>query len=127
MDPNATKLAEVFKAAARQGVLEGPFRETVEKHLIGLAENLKIDLVPHTEVTLGTSGRADTIYNRFIVEWKKPGLFRPNNQATTNSSAIAQAKNYGDTLFWRTRQKAGRIVACCTDGRYFIFVTKPER
>src|SRR5439155_4699989 len=44
-----------------------------------------------------------------------------------NTKAIAQLKAYAESLFWRTREKAGRIVGCCTDGRYFIFVTKPER
>jgi SAM-dependent methyltransferase len=127
MNPDAAKLAEVFKSASKAGVLEKPFREEVEKHLISLAAELKLDLVPRTEVTMGTSGRADTIYNRFIIEWEKPGSFKPSNHAATNTHAIAQVKDYGDSLFWRTREKAGRIVGCCTDGRYFIFVTKPER
>lgn len=127
MNPDAAKLAQVFKSAAKPGVLEKPFREAVEAHLVELAGELKLDLVPHTEVTLGTSGRADTIYNRFIIEWEKPGSLKGSNDATTNSHTIAQVKDYGDSLFWRTREKAGRIVGCCTDGRYFIFVTKPER
>lgn len=127
MDPNARKLAEVFKAASQSGVLEKPFRERVEKHLIEFAAQSGLDLVPHTEVTLGTSGRADTIYNRFIIEWEKPGSFKPSNHATTNTHSIAQVKDYGDSLFWRTREKPGRIVGCCTDGRYLIFVTKPHK
>ncbi|MHB8654385.1 MAG: N-6 DNA methylase [Terriglobia bacterium] len=127
MDLDARKLAEVFKAASQPGVLEKPFREKVEKHLIEFAAESGLDLVPHTEVTLGTSGRADTIYNRFIIEWEKPGSFKPSNHATTNTHSIAQVKDYGDSLFWRTREKAGRIVGCCTDGRYLIFVTKPQK
>jgi SAM-dependent methyltransferase len=78
-------------------------------------------------VTLGTSGRADTIYNRFIIEWEKPGTLKASNKTLANSHTIDQVKNYGSRLFWRTREKPGRIVGCCTDGRYFIFVTRPER
>src|SRR5438105_2740212 len=89
MDPKAKKLGDVFRAASREGVLEGPFRQVVEKHLIELAQELGIDLVPRTEVTLGTSRRADTIYNRFIVEWEKPGSFRASNEALKNTQSIA--------------------------------------
>lgn len=127
MDTNARKLAQVILAAAEHDCIEKDFRKPVEEHLIQLAKQLEIDLVPHTEVTLGTSGRADTIYNRFVVEWERPGFIKPSNKATNNTHTIAQVKDYGDSLFWRTREKPGRIVGCCTDGRYFIFVTKPER
>lgn len=127
MDLSAKKLAQVMKSASKDGCSERDFRQPVEAFLIELAKELKIDLVPQTEVTLGTSGRADTIYNRLIVEWEHPGFIRPSNKSGNNTHTIAQVKDYGDSLFWRTRQKPGRIVGCCTDGRYFIFVTKPER
>jgi len=125
LDARAKRLAEVIKAAAKPGILEAPFRKVVEAHLIEVAKDAKIDLVPHTEVTMGTSGRADTIYNRFIVEWEKPASFRPNNNALKNSESITQVKRYGDSLYWRTKEKVGRIVGCCTDGHYFIFLSKP--
>jgi len=66
-DLTPKELAAVMKRASGDGVLEKPFREAVEAHLIGVASAAEIDLVPRTEVTLGSSGRADTIYNRFIV------------------------------------------------------------
>lgn len=125
MDFNASRLAEVFRSAARVGELEKPFREKVEEHLISFARASGIDLTPRTEVTLGTSGRLDTIYNRFIVEWKKPGSLKASNDAPANRSTIAQIQRYGNDIFWHTREKPGRIVGCCTDGHYFIFVTKP--
>jgi hypothetical protein len=121
----ARQLAAVFKNAAKDGLLEKPFRDPVEAHLIQVARSAGIELVPHTEVTMGTSGRADTIYNRFIVEWKQPGLFSASNNATANSKAIAQLKGYVETFWFSNRQKPGRVVGCCTDGRYFIFATKP--
>ena len=125
LDSRAKKLADVFKSAAKPGVLEAPFRKIVEAHLLEVAKDAKIDLTPQKEVTLGTSGRADTIYNRFIVEWEKPASFRPTNDALTNSESITQVKRYGDSLYWRTRERVGRIVGCCTDGHHFIFLTKP--
>ena len=124
---DSKKLWAVLKSSAKPGTLEKPFREKVEEFLIALAAEAKIDMVPHTEVTLGSSGRADTIYNRFIVEWEQPGSLKPTNSATKNRQTIAQVQSYGDSLYWRTREKAGRIVGCSTDGHYFIFVTKPER
>jgi len=125
LDARAKQLAEIIKTAAKPGLLEGPFRHRVEEHLIGLAKTANIEFVPQKEVTLGTSGRADTIYNRFIVEWEKPASFRPSNNALKNSESITQVKKYGDSLYWRTRERAGRIVGCCTDGHYFIFLSKP--
>jgi hypothetical protein len=114
MEINARKLAQVIRAAAEHDCVEKDFRKPVEEHLIQLAKQLEIDLVPHTEVTLGTSGRADTIYNRFIVEWERPGFIKASNKTANNTHTIAQAKDYGDSLFWRTREKPGRIVACCS-------------
>jgi len=127
IDSNSQNLLAVIQSSARPGTLEKSFREKVEEHLIALAKESKIDMVPHKEVTLGSSGRADTIYNRFIVEWEQPGTLKSSNSATKNRQTIAQVQGYGDSLFWRTRQKPGRIVGCCTDGHFFIFVTKPER
>lgn len=125
--PTVKALAAAFRSAVRPGVLEQPFRQAVETHLLQLAQQAGIDLAPHTEVTLGSSGRADTIYNRFIIEWEKPGSLNASNAHTKNRETIAQCQRYGDSLFWRTRERAGRIVGCCTDGHYFIFLTKPDR
>ena len=127
MIENARGLAAVFERAADAGGLKKPFRAAVEHHLVELGAKLGIEMTPHTEVTMGTSGRADTIYNRFIVEWEAPGSLKASNRVTKNRETIAQVQRYGDSLFWRTREKPGRIVGCCTEGRYFIFVTKPER
>ena len=127
MESTASRLAQVFKSAARDGVLEKTFREQVERHLLNLAQSKGIDLSPLTEFTLGNSGRADTIYNRFVVEWEKPGSLKPSNGFAVNQKTIDQVKRYGESIYWRNREKPGRIVGCCTDGRYFIFVTKPER
>lgn len=125
MVKTAKELATVLMRAADAGGLEKPFRAVVEKHLIDLAEKEAIDLVPHTEVTLGT-GRADTIYNRFIIEWEKPGSLTANNASRANHHTIGQIKDYVETFWFRNRQAPGRVVGCCTDGRYFIFATKPD-
>jgi hypothetical protein len=127
MEFTASRLAQVFKSAARDGVLEKAFREQVEQQLLNLAQSRGIELSPLTEFTLGNSGRADTIYNRFVVEWEKPGSLKPSNSYVINQKTLDQVKRYGESIFWRNREKPGRIVGCCTDGRFFIFVTKPER
>jgi methylase of polypeptide subunit release factors len=127
MHPNARELVRVMCEASGDGVLEKDLREPVERYLMELAKTLGIEMVAHTERTLGSSGRADTIYNRFIIEWEKPGSLKLSNAATKNRETVAQAQKYGDSLFWVTREKPGRIVACCTDGRYLIFLTKPAR
>ena len=125
MDKAAKELAAVLRGAAKIGVLEKAFRAPVEAHLIEVARNANIELVPHTEVTLGTGMRADTIYNRFIVEWEKPGSLSANNKSTANHHTIGQIKSYVETFWYRNRQAPGRVVGCCTDGHWFIFATKP--
>jgi hypothetical protein len=104
MDTKARDLAAAIKHASKDGILEKPFRAAVEKYLIGVAEAEGIDLVPHTEVILGTSGRADTIYNRFILEWKQPGVLTATNNSTANSKAIAQVKGYVEDFWFSNRQ-----------------------
>jgi len=126
----ARKLAAVFGKAAKPGLLEKPFREIVEKHLIEVAKATKIELVPHTEVTMASSVdeqgfRADTIYNRFIVEWERPFSLTNNNASRANHHTIGQIKDYVETFWYRNRQAPGRVVGYCTDGCYFIFATKP--
>lgn len=72
MEKQASKLALVFKKAAKDGVLEKQFRVAVGAQLMELAKAAGIELFPHTEITLSTC-RADTICNRFIVERAKHG------------------------------------------------------
>lgn len=91
MSNHAAQLTAAFRRAARPGVLEKDFRQPVEEHLLQLAQQTGIDFAPHTEVTLGSSGRADTIYNRFIIEWEKPGSLKPSNTHTKNRETIAQS------------------------------------
>jgi SAM-dependent methyltransferase len=121
----ARRLLEVIRTAAVGGN-EQQFRGQVEAHLREVAAALGLEMIHEKEVTLGSSGRADTIYNRFIVEWEKPGSFRPANSSPKNLASIKQVQSYTEGLFWKTRQRPGRIAGCCTDGRYLIFVTKPE-
>jgi hypothetical protein len=99
MDTRAKELAAVFKKAAPDGILEKPFRTMVEAHLLEVAKSADIELVPHTEVTLGRSGRADTIYNHFIIEWEKPGSLKPSNKAAKNTETLGQIKRYVES-FW---------------------------
>ncbi len=126
-DAYARELSDALRKAAAKGGLEKEFRNAIEPLLERIAADLGVELRRQKEVTLGDSGRADTIYNRFIVEWEKPRSLKPSNSASSNSHSIAQVKDYGDSLYWKTRERAGRIVCCCTDGVYLIFVTKPGR
>jgi hypothetical protein len=81
-------------------------------------------LVPHTEVTLGNSGRADTLYNRFIVEWEKPGSLKPSNTADPTSSWVtgsplvlkALVKHRGESVY---REQAHQGVN--TGGAYAVY------
>jgi hypothetical protein len=49
-------------------------------------------------VTFGSSGRADTSDNRFIIEWEKAGSLQPANDATKNRKTIPQPLTPGKLL-----------------------------
>src|SRR2546422_174703 len=119
MQTTARKLAEVFRKASPEGRPENTFRKDVEGYLVSLAAELNIELIPRTEVTLGTSGRADTIYNRFIIEWEKPGSpTRVPDRASCSSFSQRRCKSRKSVCTWsksrqaRTRSGGNRPPPC---------------
>ena len=59
---------------------EAKLRELVEPLWEGYikAKRINLHFQPRNERTLA-NGRADTVYNRLIVEYKKPGAIKPDN------------------------------------------------
>ena len=71
------------------------------------------------------NGRADTVFNRLILEYKKPGAIHPNNEK--NRKLIAQVKGYIEDLAKEERWKQERLLGVAFDGNYFLFIRKVGR
>lgn len=71
------------------------------------------------------NGRADTVFNQLILEYKKPGAIRGNNEK--NRKLIDQVKHYIEDLAKEDRWKEERLLGVAFDGHYFLFVRKVGR
>jgi SAM-dependent methyltransferase len=120
-------------AAAKISLNEAEFRTKVTKILEDFAdipevkELIDLQLNLHEERTL-IKGRADVVYNRFIVEYKSPGKLKDKNRLGNNNTFIQQTKQYIEGLHKAERHRIDRIAGVVLDGNYYIFVRwKEER
>ncbi|MBM3190770.1 MAG: SAM-dependent DNA methyltransferase, partial [Chloroflexi bacterium] len=83
--------------------------------------NFDVSLSLQRERTL-INGRADAVYNRFVIEYEPPNSLRKERNARTNQHAIEQVKQYLGGLERVDRQKKERLAGVALDGSYYIFV-----
>jgi hypothetical protein len=86
-----------------------------------IAGGLDFDLRPEREPTL-VNGRADAVYNRFVIEYEPPRSLTRSNVSRNNQHAIEQVKRYIDGLERRDKRRKERLAGVVLDGCYFIFV-----
>ena len=116
----APQIARVIQTAAMGSPVEADFRRPVEDALARFAEEAGVPLRAHHEYTLAT-GRADTVYNRLVVEYKRPGHLREAPSNRNNLAAVEQTKGYVESIERSQRIKQGRLVGVVTDGRWMIY------
>jgi len=88
------------------------------------SNRINLNFSPRDERQLA-NGRADTVFNRLILEYKKPGVIKPNNEK--NRQLITQVKGYIEDLAKEERWKEARLLGVAFDGNYFLFVRKVGR
>jgi len=71
------------------------------------------------------NGRADTVFNRLILEYKKPGAIKSNNDK--NRQLIAQVKGYIEDLAKKEGWKEKRLLGVAFDGLSFLYIRKVRR
>ncbi len=108
--------------AAEQSHNEAEFRTAVTRTIEKLAHELDLTLSLREEYTLFDSGRADAVYNRFVIEYEPPGSLRSVNTHRTNEHAINQVKQYIEGLHRVEKHKLERIAGVAFDGNYYIFL-----
>lgn len=123
--PNIAK--EIQAAAEAHPGDEANFRRKVERLVEDFAEAAGVQHDPRHEYTL-FNGRADSVYNRLVIEYEPPGSIRQSNTYRSNKHAIDQVKGYVEGLSRRERHKKERIAGVVLDGHWLIFIRhKDER
>ena len=113
-------IARKIKAAAQNSSNEAEFRRQASEIIHDFADDLGIELRERDEYTIGESGRADTVFNRFVVEYENPGYIKDSNIHGNNRHTIGQVKDYIEGLVKKERLKIHRIAGVAIDGNKII-------
>lgn len=114
--------SELLRIAARGGS-EADFRREAARLLEEIGARCGLTIVPRDEFSVAR-GRVDSVYNRLVLEYKRPGAIRESNEGRSNQLVIAQVKDYILDVAKRERREAQRLAGVATDGRFFIFVRR---
>lgn len=99
---------------------EAQFRSIIDPLLSDFCNQIGATPLGHVEYTLGTS-RADTVFNRLVIEYKRPGVPKKSPDGATQA-AIQQVKNYITDLAKKERRQLERLAGVVFDGHFLIFV-----
>jgi len=121
----ASKLSEDINEAASSSRNEAELRTKIASLIEKVASKAELELHLREEYTL-INGRADAVYNRFIIEYEPPRSLRHKNDFRTNDHAINQLKDYIKGLSAIERHGKERIAGVVLDGCFFIFVRAKE-
>ena len=89
----APQIAHDIQAAAQRSSNEADLVAEVERVLERFACNFDVTLHLDRERTL-VNGRADAVYDRFVIEYEPPGSLRKEKSARPNQHAVEQVKRY---------------------------------
>ncbi len=117
----APEIARGIRTAAQKARVEADLVAEVEKVLDKFSKNFDVTLHLERERTL-INGRADAVYNRFVIEYEPPNSLQRSNTARTNKHAIEQVQQYIEGLERLDRHRKERLAGVVLDGGYYIFV-----
>jgi len=113
---------QIRDAAAAHPGDEANFRRPVERLIEEFAGQAELETEIRHECTL-LNGRADSVYNRLVVEYEAPGSLRKDSSYRGNRHAIEQVKGYiQDLVAVERRRKPDRLAGVALDGHWYIFV-----
>lgn len=115
-------IAKRIRSVAHESSNEAEFRRQAAQIIHDFADTLGIELRERDEYTVGESGRADTVFNRFVVEYESPGYIKEYNSHGNNRHTIGQVKDYIEGLVKKERLKIHRVAGVAIDGHKIIFV-----
>ncbi|MEW6264254.1 MAG: N-6 DNA methylase [Thermodesulfobacteriota bacterium] len=119
----AAEVAARLTNAAATAVTEADYRREAARIFEEAGTAAGLTIIPRDEFSVAR-GRVDSVYNRLILEYKRPGKLRKSNNSNPNQEAIQQVKDYILDVAERERREAHRLAGVATDGRFYIFVRK---
>jgi len=119
----ARSVADRLRRAASQGGTEADFRREVARILEEVGAVASLTIAPRDEFSVAR-GRVDSVYNRLVLEYKRPGVLKATNSNRTNQAVIQQVKDYILDVAKREKREAHRLAGIATDGHFFIFVRR---
>jgi len=117
----APEIARDIQTAAQKARNEADLVAAVERVIERFAKNFDVGLHLDRERTL-VNGRADAVYNRFVVEYEPPGSLRKEPSWRHNKHAVEQVQRYLMGLERLDRHKKERLAGAVLDGNFYIFV-----
>jgi SAM-dependent methyltransferase len=117
----APEFWQSVRQAVSQAHNEAEFESKVNHEIEHLASQLGVNLLFREQYTLAT-GRADAVYNRFVIEYEPPGSLRNNLSHRHTDHAVQQVKDYIIGLAQQERHDRDRLLGVAFDGHHFIFV-----
>ena len=119
----APKVAKQIVNAANAGGTEADFRREAARILEEAGTEAGLTIIPRDEFSVAR-GRVDSLYNRLILEYKRPGILTEKNSNKTNTDAIRQVKDYILDVGKKEKREAQRLAGVATDGFFFIFIRR---
>lgn len=110
-----------IQEAVRRAHNEAEFERDMNNEIEKVARQLGVQLLFRQQYTLAT-GRADAVYNRFVIEYEPPGSLRSNLSHKHTQHAVQQVKDYIEGVSKEERHDRDRLLGVTLDGKYFIFV-----
>jgi SAM-dependent methyltransferase len=117
----APEIATDIRKVTQKARNEADLVAEVEKLLEKFAKNFDVTLHLERERTL-INGRADAVYNRFVIEYEPPNSLQRYNGHRANKHAIEQVQHYMEGLERLDRHHKDRLAGVVLDGGYYIFV-----
>jgi SAM-dependent methyltransferase len=115
------EICQGIQRAASRSRNEADLVAEVEDVLRSFERNFDLTLHLARERTL-INGRADAVYNRFVIEYEPPKSLRKQANYRHNQHAIDQVKQYMEELSRLDRHRKERLAGVVLDGYFFIFI-----
>ncbi|MCI0407778.1 MAG: SAM-dependent DNA methyltransferase, partial [Acidobacteria bacterium] len=119
----APRFAERLREVARPEGTEADFRGKVGQLLNEVTAEIQIPLNAREEYHIAR-GRTDAVYNRLVIEYKRPGTLSEKLSTKSNQHAIQRVRHYIVGVAERERLEAHRLAGVVMDGRFFIFIRR---
>jgi hypothetical protein len=121
----AIKFADEMKAVAATADKEEEIRIAVERQLAFIEKEAEITLEGRHEFTVA-SGRADSVYDRVIIEYKNPSnpsdRIGPSANSAGSKKVVKQIKERFYNMRSQYDQPLNTLFGVGFDGNYFIFI-----